>query len=435
MAIYRKFDPRTWADEKFRERSVAAQYIFIYLITGPVTTSLPGLIHAGPRTLEEKLGGEKAFKEAFGIAFEVAFNELIEKKLIKFNEKATVIRRPKCFRYDKPQSPRVLLGWAKHYDLVPDCDLKREYYRDLQAVCEKMDTESTGNKKETYLARFKEGFGEASLVGDKEAYPVAYPEGDKKDYPIPESREQRTENSKESTTAQRTQGAGKGQSPGSKQQDACGVVVDSLEISEETRKLLAEAGLSGGKIQELAKAWPEAHLVRAAEHAIERGQKNPSGYFLKIVENPNLAPSPQEKQREQAAQRAERAKKQEAARVERETAAAKAEAEENARSQKAEEAWAALSESDRQQLLELAKKLLGPATRNIKASVLSKAMELAAEPDIYSKRVERLREVFAGLSESQKKAVNDRASSYAGDQPAGGTHFVFAMEELYGHRI
>src|SRR3990172_698570 len=51
LMIYRKIDIRMWGDAKFCALSEKARYLWIYLLTGDHTTSLPGLVKVSGATL------------------------------------------------------------------------------------------------------------------------------------------------------------------------------------------------------------------------------------------------------------------------------------------------------------------------------------------------------------------------------------------------
>jgi hypothetical protein len=79
MARYSKIDRRIWIDAKFRSLSKpqpCGQALFLYLLTNPSVTPIPGLYSAGEAMLAEALGWElEAFKEAF--------QELLREGLVK----------------------------------------------------------------------------------------------------------------------------------------------------------------------------------------------------------------------------------------------------------------------------------------------------------------------------------------------------------------
>ena len=71
---YRKVEVRTWGDEKFRKLSPmlpSGQGLWLYLMTGPHTTAIPGLSRVGRAALAEELGWtQEAFDKAFAEVFE-----------------------------------------------------------------------------------------------------------------------------------------------------------------------------------------------------------------------------------------------------------------------------------------------------------------------------------------------------------------------------
>jgi hypothetical protein len=132
VARFRKIDVRIWGDEKFRRISRPgpnAQTLFIYLITGPHTTALPGLSGVGEAALAEALGWPAP-------ALRKVMAELIRLGMVKFDREARVVWVPNVIKYNLPQSPNVVRGWRPTWDEIPECDLKREARQVLgQAVC------------------------------------------------------------------------------------------------------------------------------------------------------------------------------------------------------------------------------------------------------------------------------------------------------------
>jgi len=127
MARYRKIDVRVWVDQKFCDLSPlppCGQALWLYLLTNPDTTSIPGLFRAGEAAMAEALGWPlKAFREAF--------LEVSRKGMAKANWEARVVWIPKAIEYNKPESPNVVKGWATYWDEIPECDLKEQAYQTL----------------------------------------------------------------------------------------------------------------------------------------------------------------------------------------------------------------------------------------------------------------------------------------------------------------
>jgi len=115
MAHYRKIDTRIWNDAKFYELAPHAKLVFIGILTHPNMTGL-GVMRASEESLAADLNMElKAFGEAF--------REVFRKGLIKVSERPPVILVPRFLKYNKPESPNVVRGWAKVVDMVPESDL------------------------------------------------------------------------------------------------------------------------------------------------------------------------------------------------------------------------------------------------------------------------------------------------------------------------
>lgn len=132
MSRYRKVDPKMWADAKFRALSPpppCGQSLFQYLLTGPETTSLPGIL----------VGGQAHFAEALGWpteGFAEAFQEVFRQGLAKADWEARMVWLPNAKKYNVPESPNVVKSWRDHWDNVPECELKLEAYYVLKAFAE-----------------------------------------------------------------------------------------------------------------------------------------------------------------------------------------------------------------------------------------------------------------------------------------------------------
>jgi len=125
MSRYRKIDVRVWGDERFRRLSPSGQMLWFFLLTGPHTTSLPGLSRAGEAALAEELGWtQKAFRDAFA--------EVSREGMAKADWKARVLWVPNVCKYDKPQAPNVVRSWGVVWDEIPECHLKMEAYQTLK---------------------------------------------------------------------------------------------------------------------------------------------------------------------------------------------------------------------------------------------------------------------------------------------------------------
>lgn len=137
---YRKVEIAMWIDDRFRSLSSAppnAQTLWFYLLTGPRTVSLPGIVIGREAVLADDLGWPmEGFREAFG--------EVSREGLAKANWKAGLVVLERALfdsfgeprESSKPESPNVIKHWEKSWDLIPECELKSQYLRQLGSFCE-----------------------------------------------------------------------------------------------------------------------------------------------------------------------------------------------------------------------------------------------------------------------------------------------------------
>lgn len=137
MARYRKIDTRMWGDGKFCSLSsppASGKYLWIFLLTGPHTTNLPGLFRAGEMALAEELGWSlKAFRNAF--------RELFREGLVKADWNARVVWIPNAIKYNRPENPNVIKGWRDSWEEVPECSLKTDAYQVFKEFTEGLSEE------------------------------------------------------------------------------------------------------------------------------------------------------------------------------------------------------------------------------------------------------------------------------------------------------
>ncbi len=153
---YRKIEVRMWGDEKFRNLSPMApsgQALWVFLLTGPHTGPIPGLFRSGRAAMAEELDWELE-------AFEEAFREVFRQGMAKADWKAKVCWIPNAIHCNRPESPNVVLSWAGEWDLIPECDLKREAYEVLKASIHALG--------EGFAKAFDKAFGKPSAKASPE---------------------------------------------------------------------------------------------------------------------------------------------------------------------------------------------------------------------------------------------------------------------------
>ena len=159
MARYRKVEVATWYDDRFHSLSApqpCGQHLWLYLLTGPRTTSFPGLLVGREEVMAAELGWPIGpFREAFG--------EALAKGLVKADWRVGLVVLRKALldstgeprNTARPESPNVIKSWAKGWDEIPDCYLKAEYLQSLESFAKALG--------EAYLGAFREGFRRALL--------------------------------------------------------------------------------------------------------------------------------------------------------------------------------------------------------------------------------------------------------------------------------
>lgn len=132
--LYRRVEVRTWGDEKFNRLSripPSGQSLWLFLLTGPHTGSLPGLFRAGRLSMSEDL-------EWLPERFDESFEELSREGMAKADWKARVVWIPNAIKHNPPANPNVVKSWKQQFDLIPECPLKLEAWETLSKAVRPM---------------------------------------------------------------------------------------------------------------------------------------------------------------------------------------------------------------------------------------------------------------------------------------------------------
>jgi hypothetical protein len=127
-APYRKVLIRTWTDQKFTRLSplpASGQSLWLYLLTGPFTRGIPGVVRAGRMAMAESLNWSQD-------DFDRCFDEIAAQKKSSFDWDAQLIWLPHGVEYNSPASPNVVKSWRNEWDLIPDCTLKEHIFDALK---------------------------------------------------------------------------------------------------------------------------------------------------------------------------------------------------------------------------------------------------------------------------------------------------------------
>jgi hypothetical protein len=128
--IYRRLSVRMYSDEKFMRLSPllpSGQGLWVYLITGPHTSAIPGVFVVGRAALAETLNWP--FE-----AFSKAFDEVIAEGLAQFDERTRLWFIPNAIHHNMPANPNVVRSWRAAWALLPECDMRGVIAIQLEAA-------------------------------------------------------------------------------------------------------------------------------------------------------------------------------------------------------------------------------------------------------------------------------------------------------------
>lgn len=149
---FRKISPSMWDDATFRELSPippCGQGLWIYLLTNPDTTNIPGCYRSTEASMADILGWKLA-------GFRKAWRQVAGKGLARANWGARFVWVPNAIKYNLPESPNVVLSWRSAWSQLPDCDLKAEAWHTLN--------KAVGNLTESFRAAFREACPQPSAT-------------------------------------------------------------------------------------------------------------------------------------------------------------------------------------------------------------------------------------------------------------------------------
>ncbi|MFO0938837.1 MAG: hypothetical protein U0798_20220 [Gemmataceae bacterium] len=149
MSRFRTIDCRFYGDERVRRLSQiqpSGRFLFLYLLTGPSTTNIPGLFRAGEYQLAEELGWSVE-------DFRKAFREVFREGLAEADWGARLVWVPNAIKYNSPVSPNVVKSWGGTWDELPECLLKAKAWQRLK--------DFTEGKGQGFREAFRKALGES----------------------------------------------------------------------------------------------------------------------------------------------------------------------------------------------------------------------------------------------------------------------------------
>jgi hypothetical protein len=154
---YRKVELGMWHDASFLAMTPpepSGQWLWVYLLTGPRTTQLPGLVVAREAVMADDLRWDvEGFRKAFGECFQEGLLDADWKAGVVVLRKALLTSSGAPRETARPGNPNVLKSWSQHLRQVPDCGLKTSYLRTLKSFAEALG--------KPFAEAFGEAFGEA----------------------------------------------------------------------------------------------------------------------------------------------------------------------------------------------------------------------------------------------------------------------------------
>ena len=142
---YRKVEPRMWDDERFATLTKDGKLTWLCVLTGPHTTSLPGLFVCGLATLSESMRDDID-------TVSKAVRELSAAGMLRFNSTVRVVQVPNAPKYNPCPNPKVLKGWLSVWKSVPDCAEKYDHVDRLRDALDAAQPWVAGAWAETFGA-------------------------------------------------------------------------------------------------------------------------------------------------------------------------------------------------------------------------------------------------------------------------------------------
>lgn len=149
MSRYRKVEVRMWGDRKFKALTPmppCGRGLWIFLLTGPHTTNIPGVFAARQAGLAEELGWTLP-------ALRRSWAEIEAQSMALADWDAGLVWLPNAIEANKPESPNVVRSWGETWSELPECALKEQIGAKLRLFVESLG--------EGFAKAFREAFGEA----------------------------------------------------------------------------------------------------------------------------------------------------------------------------------------------------------------------------------------------------------------------------------
>lgn len=153
-----------WQDLGFRKLSRGARELFLYLLTSPHTTSLPGCYYAPAVTIAYELQRPRRWVLRI-------FTELADAGMAHFDAETSMVWVPNAPKWNPPANPNVAKAWAKRWSILDSFCRKREILIALWSVIS-AKRESTRSVFAQVLAQNEHDFQMLREVADELNLPI-----------------------------------------------------------------------------------------------------------------------------------------------------------------------------------------------------------------------------------------------------------------------
>lgn len=109
----------------------SGQGLWIYLLTNPNSSPLPGLFRAGRLQLAEELGWEIE-------DFDRCAGEILSAGMAFADWRSRVIYLPNAIAYNEPENPNVVAAWRAALEEIPACELRDRAAAAIEAYLSRM---------------------------------------------------------------------------------------------------------------------------------------------------------------------------------------------------------------------------------------------------------------------------------------------------------
>lgn len=149
MARYRKTEVSMWGDAKFARLSKmqpSGKALWIYLLIGPDTCIIPGVIRAGKAGIAESL--DWSTDDVMN-----CFAEIEAAGMARADWLARIVYLPRGIAYNPPENPSVARAWRKEFDTLPECSITTSLGVAVQSLLSTLDEKAISyGKQGGYLA-------------------------------------------------------------------------------------------------------------------------------------------------------------------------------------------------------------------------------------------------------------------------------------------